>query len=196
MARKKLITEVKFYAYYNVSTGSVLSVTNEKSTIYKDCIEISYDMHNKLVSGKEKFNDYAVGYLKTDDDKTILSLIPRLGEAYSFKNTMFEVINGQVNKQTELTVEWNIDDKYWTFALSPEAKLRIGNSLSSSRIPFFIILESDFDFLIRTIIINCQDLLGRSKVAIPFENDLESHIDKITMATKLTFQSYGLKIND
>ena len=193
---RKTFSIPKYYAYYDKRTGGLLSVTNEKSTIHKHYIEIPFEMHDKLVSGKEKFDDYLVGNLTTDDGKTVLSLVPKLGEAYSFKNTMLEIVDRPVSKHTELAIEWNKDKKYWSFSLSDSAKARIGDSLSDARIPFFIILESDFDFLIRTIIINCRDLIRKSKVSVPFEDDMESRIDKITMSTKLTFQSYGLNIND
>jgi hypothetical protein len=195
MARKTFISP-KYYAYYDKRTGALLSVTNEKSTTHKHYVEIPFEMHDNLVSGKEKFDDYIVGNLTTDDGKTILSLVPKLGEAYSFKNTMLEIVDTPPTDTTEFVIEWNSFKKYWSFSLSGSAKQRIGDSLSDSRIPVFIILESDYDFLIRTIIINCRDLIKKSKLSFPFEDDIEARIDKITLATKLTFQSHGLKIND
>jgi hypothetical protein len=57
-------------------------------------------------------------------------------------------------------------------------------------------LANDFDFLIRTIFINVQDLILLDKVEKIFESRLEKDITKISIASNIVFQSYGLKIND
>jgi len=58
---------------------------------------------------------------------------------------------------------------------------------------FFITLETDFDFLVRTITFNIKDLV-LDKVCVPFVSSVEEKIDKISISTKSLFSSYGLTI--
>ena len=62
------------------------------------------------------------------------------------------------------------------------------------KLVFFVTLETDFDFLIRTIFIDTQDLLSSKYLAIPFISTLETKIDKISISSKLVFQTYKLRI--
>jgi hypothetical protein len=192
----KIIQPPCYYAYYDKPTGSILSITNEKTKTYKHSTEISYDVYERLVSGKEKFTDYVVGHLKTDDGQTILTIIPKTDQAYVFKNTMFEWISNKPNKKTELIVEWNFSKKAWDFSLSSKAKDRVRSTLVDENLLFFVVLESDLNFLIRTIVIKGQDLISRDIQRVPFVFNIESQISKISIVTKLTFESCGLKIND
>ena len=58
---------------------------------------------------------------------------------------------------------------------------------------FFVTLESDFDFLIRTIFIEPYELRTKKKIIIPFETEYEKDVDKISIASKLSLQSYGIQ---
>ena len=194
MARKQILPA--YYAYFDKATGEILSVSNEKSLQYKNKLDIEYDIYAKLVSGNEKFSDYSVGYLKSDDGKTTLVLVPKTDQAFIFKNTMFELISRVPTDDTELIVTWNVANTEWIFSVSPACKKRIAESIGNGKLVFFVILADDYDFLIRTIFIDTMQLLSSGKVYIPFANKIESNINKISMATKLTFESYGLTVND
>lgn len=188
--------EANYYIYYNDATGDIISVSNERRENHVNGIEIPFEMYDSLVSGKENFSDYAVGRVKTDDGKTIMTVMPKSDQAYAFKNTMFELISDPPTDDTELIVEWDLEKKHWKFLLTDTARIRIGDSLRDSTLIFFVTLEEDFNFLIRTMFVSYQELLLKSNVFIPFEHSIESKIDKISLATRLTFESYGLIIND
>ena len=64
----------------------------------------------------------------------------------------------------------------------------------STQLMFFVTLETDFDFLIRTIFVKISNILADDKVSIPFESTLESNIDRISISTKNVFKSYKLKV--
>ena len=186
--RKRKIVPPKYYAYYDKNTGQLLSITNEKSLHLKHFVEITEEMHVSLVTGKEKFSDYVLGRVRTDDGKKVLKLIPKTQEAYSFKNTLFELISEKPNRDTELTVYWNLKERKWEFALSAAGKKRTASNISDTKLIFFVILEHDYDFLIRSILIDANDLLKLKRVAVPFSTEMELHIDKISVATKLTHE--------
>jgi hypothetical protein len=109
---------------------------------------------------------------------------------------VFEWIVDPPNKKTELTVTWDSVSEQWIFALSESAKQRLTDHQANEVIPFFVMLANDFDFLINTIFISMQDLCAFKEIKKPFESRLEKDINKISIASKIVFQSYGLKIND
>jgi hypothetical protein len=61
---------------------------------------------------------------------------------------------------------------------------------------FFVTLETDFDFLIRTIFVDSVDLISSKQISVPFTTKIEKRIDKISISSKLVFKTYGLKINE
>jgi hypothetical protein len=89
---------------------------------------------------------------------------------------------------------WNNKDKSWQFKLSEAVKTVYRDSLLTPRLVFFVTLETDFDFLIRTIFIETVDLFSSECVRIPFESKVEHDIDKISISSKLVFKNYGLKV--
>ncbi|MEY4331779.1 MAG: hypothetical protein RLZZ196_517 [Bacteroidota bacterium] len=181
----------KYYIYYDKKTGSILSVTNSFNDNYEHYLEVSFDDAKGFLSGKQQFKDYQVGYQKDSGKPTVLSLINEFS-GYTFNNKIFEWID-QTDKDAECIVEWNLRDKVWNFSLSPGFK-NTYNSIVSTRLVFFVTLENDPDFLIRTIFINSQDLLGSNVFTVPFESKFEYNIDKISISSKLVFNSYKLKV--
>jgi hypothetical protein len=194
MAHKQHIP--KYYAYFDKPTGKILAVTNEKSQHHKSKIDISYNTYAKLVSGDESFNDYTIGYLKSISGKTTVELVPKTNQAFIFKNTMFELISSLPNEDTELTVEWNGTRSEWAFSVSAACVSRLCNNNIPSKLIFFVILADDYDLLIRTIFIDTVKLMSSRRICTAFASPIESQIDKISLATKLTFESYGLTVNE
>jgi hypothetical protein len=194
MARKQPLP--KYYAYFDKASGDILSVTNEKSQHYTNKLDIDYELYAKLVSGTEKFSDYSIGHLRSITGKTSLVISPRIGEEFIFKNTMLEIISPAIVTDPELTVTWNSKGNEWIFSVSPACKKRLVNGVADSHLVFFITLADDYNFLIRTIILDSSIILSAKKLCIPFSESIESQINKISIATKLVFQSYGLTVNE
>lgn len=194
MAKKKFVNAPpKYYAYYNNKTGEILSVTNEKSSDYDYGIEITSYEANKLISGEWPFSGYIVGRKKQPNGTTIKCIMPIVDQDYVFRNNVFEWIE-ESDKFSELVVEWNLSKKLWSFSIDPSVKAHYEKELLLSKLVFFITLENDFDFLIRTIFIDMQELLTSSKVSIPFTSNKETDITNISVSSKIVFKSYGLKI--
>ena len=195
MARKApTFIPPKFYAHYDKKTGEIFSTGNEINPVYPNRIEITQDEHDRFLYGYDKFSDYQIGYIRTSDNKTILALAPKAEQGYAFKNNVFEWISEPPAADTELVVSWS--NQSWTFSISEACRERIKENITIETIPFFVMLANDFDFLIRTIFINVQDLVLHDKIEKLFESRLEQDITKISIASNIVFQSYGLKIND
>lgn len=190
MAKKKQIDSTpKIYVYYDKKTGEIFSVTNEISTRYDNGVVMPYSEVEKLLSGEWRFIDYKVGY-KDINDKSALSILPSdyYNAGYTFKNNLISWVK-ETSNDAECIVEWNNVDNAWYFYLSSDVK----NSHTDTHLIFFATLETDFDFLIRTIVINVDNITS-GKVKIPFESNFEHKIDKISLSTKNVFKSYKLKV--
>lgn len=181
----------KYYIYYNKKTGEILAVGNEQSSRYENGIEVDFADAEPFLIGKRQFKDFQVGYHKDSDKPTVLSTTNEFS-GYVFNNKVFEWIT-ESNKNAECIVEWNLRDRVWNFSLSRDFK-NTYNSILSARLVFFVTLENDSDFLIRTIFISTQELLTSDCVTVPFETDIETRLEKITISSKLVFKNYGLKV--
>ena len=197
MAKKKLAnlpsfdTIPQYYVYYEKKTGTILSITNEKSNVYEDGIEVDFNDIVNFLNGKWHFKDYQVGYNKGSNKTTILSIVNEFS-GYVFKNTLFEWIS-ESDKATDCIVEWNSPNQEWNFFLSDTFKSTY-NTILAPKLVFFVTLENDFDFLVRTIFINTHDLLTSVCVTVPFESSFEKDIKKVAISSKLVFASYKLKV--
>jgi hypothetical protein len=194
MAVDPSLTVDRYYAYYDKKTGEVLSVTNERVESYESGIEVTFEEYDNFARGVVKLHEYQVGFVRQADNTTVLKLSPKIEDGYCFKNNMFEWISEPPTDTTELVVTWSNDS--WKFALSDACKARIADNLIASTLVFFVTVESDFDFLIRTILVDTTELLSSNQVVVPFESSAELKIDKISISSKLVFESYGLIIND
>lgn len=198
MAKRKVIEPIveRFFVAFDLSTGNILSASNEPLDKYENTLEIPYFLYNKIVNDQEHFKNWVVATVDTPEGESVLELMPRAYQSLSFKNSVFGCISDTPTDKTELIVEWNKEIQHWAFSISTACKYRLlTTNLSSDTLAFFVVLESDFDFLIRTIFINVDDL-KKEKVYIPFESNFENNITKISVATRTVLRSYGLTIND
>jgi hypothetical protein len=180
----------KYYVYYDKKSGTILSVSNEKSSQYEYGIELPFEDVEKLLSGEWKFSDYIVGYAKNN-----YIIMSSTTPGYAFKYNLFEWIVEQ-DKETECIVEWNGARQSWIFSLSANYKSTRNDVIFIPDLVFFVTMASDFDFLIRTIKVSMTPLLANQHVEIPFESTIENRIDKISISSKLVFKSYRLKITN
>ena len=185
-------TKPKYYVYYDKKTGSLLSVTNEKSKTFEYGFEVDFCEVEGLLSGRDNFKDFVVGQKRLDNNSTVLAIMPVGIEGYVFKNNVFEWISE--NPHAECIVEWHQPTASWNISLSKKSKSTYNDHVLLSKLVFFVTLENDLDFLIRTIQIDLQSLLALGSICIPFKTSLEHKIDKISISSKLVFKSYGLKI--
>ena len=181
----------KYYIYYEKKTGEILAVSNEFNDRYEHAMEVTFEDAKNFLSGAWHFKDYQVGYHK-DSGKTTVLAITNEFSGYTFSNKVFEWIS-ESDKDADCIVEWNLKDRVWNFSLSRSFK-NTYTSVLTNKLVFFVTLENDADFLIRTIFINTPDLLTNAVVTVPFESKFEYDLDKIAISSKLVFDSYKLKV--
>lgn len=181
------------YIYFDKKTGQIIGVTNYPEESYENGLNVPFEEVEDFLTGKWKFKDFLIGYKKDSTGKTQLGIVPASDQGYAFKNNVFEWIK-ETSEQTEFIVTWNGPGKRWEFQINPKYK-NYYDVVAAPKLTFFVTLEDDFDFLIRTIFINIQDLvLADSAFIVPFKNSIETKIDKISISSKLVFKSYGLRI--
>jgi len=196
MAKKKpLNTTPRYYVYYNKKSGKILSIGNERDDSYEYGIEATWPEVEKLIDGSWSFNDYLVGYKRQPDGSSVLAVVPNTEHGYIFKNNIFEWIT-DTNEKAECIVAWNGPSECWEFSLNDSVKAVYSDSLLIPKLVFFVTLETDFDFLIRTIFVDSVDLISSKQISVPFTTKIEKRIDKISISSKLVFKTYGLKINE
>jgi hypothetical protein len=196
MARKRTVPIIqKYYLHYDQKTGKILSVSNEKNKNDEHSLEVSFEEYADFMLEVKNAREHTIGYAKDSEGKNKLVAIPSADQHYGFRNNVFEWITDLPNKDTELIVTWNSLDSEWVFQLSDEAKLRVSKGMITTTV-FFVMLENDFDFLIRSIMIDVSTLIENSQVHVPFISNIEHQIKKISISSKIYFQSYGLIINE
>lgn len=194
MAKKKPVNLIpKYYVYYDKKSGRILSVGNEENKSYEYGITASWEEVQNLIEGTWLFKDYLVSYKHKDDGTSVLAIIPNTDQGYIFKNNIFEWITDH-NDRAECQVVWNGPNACWDFNLSASTKAVYSDTALVTKLVFFVTLETDFDFLVRTIFIETLDLISSEKVSIPFTTKIEHKSDKVSISSKLVFKTYGLKI--
>lgn len=181
-----------YYVYYNPKNGEILSISNELSKDHKAGIKIDFDDISGFLHGKMRLFDYKVGYKKLPNKQIVLGIVHKDTNGYSFKNNVFEWIR-EANADADCQVVWNAKEKNWGFSLSSSVK-KFNNIVLESKATFFVILQDDFDFLIRTIDIKLEELIENDTVIIPFSSKIEHDFNKIAIASRMIFKSYGLGI--
>lgn len=176
----------EYYAYYDKATGRICSITNEKSVVYKHFIKIDIDEYTKFCNEEWLTEDYIVVAGKT--------LAALDGKSYDFKSSIFEWIIDPSTIDTDLSIVWNSPSQHWEFKLSKKSRNDIAELSTAGKLIFFVTLEHDFDFLVRTIVININDLVQVDKFIVPFASNLEKNIEKISISSVRTFKTYGLDI--
>lgn len=187
------MSKLTHYIHYERTTGKILGVSNFDDKTFEYSLNVSFDEARDFINGTLNFKDFLVGYKKDNAGKSYLGLVPAADPGYSFKNNTFEWIR-ETNDEVECLVTWNGPGKRWEFQINERVK-DYYNVAAAPKLVFFVTLEEDFDFLIRTIPINIHDLiLSDLKYVVDFESNIESKIDKISISSKLLLKSYGLRI--
>lgn len=182
-----------YYAYYN-NSGEIIAVSNSLLDSNDLFLQISYEMFEQFVMGKEQFKDWVVNRTKNSSNEFGVEIVSKINQSQTFRNNMFEQINSVPTEDTELTVHWDQYNKKWIFIISDTARQRVyDKEIGTKHLSFFVTYASSFNFLIRTIDITLDQLIA-DKVEIPFQNDNELKIKNINLSTKHVFDNYALVI--
>jgi hypothetical protein len=186
------MSELTHYVYFDKRTGRIVGVSNEAEPQFEHAIQVSFDEVEGFLSGRLNPKDYLVGYKRNAAGDSVLAILLSTDLGYAFKNNIFEWIT-ETTDTVECLVTWNGNKKTWNFEIDKHIK-DYYDVVVAPKLVFFVTLENDFDFLVRTIFISLTDLVTSDVISIPFTSNIENKIDKISISSKLVFKSYGLRI--
>ena len=186
------MSELTHYVHFDKKTGQIFSIGNEPEEKFENAIRASFEDVEGFLTGKLKFKDFLVGYKRNQEGISSLAIVPSTDQGYGFKHNIFEWIS-ETTEEVECLVTWNGPRKRWDFSVDKRVRSYY-DVIVAPKLVFFVTLEDDFDFLIRTIFINLTDLISSDVISIPFTSSMENKIDKISISSKLIFKSYGLRI--
>jgi len=180
-----------YYVYFDTA-GEILSISNERSVSRTDSfLEIEYERVEKFISNTETLSDYKISLL---DEKP--TLVKKTQESV-YKTNIFKMIDPTVTESTMLVVRWEKSKSRWVFSLRESYKKQLRDLGLSSRLLFFVTMNSNVNLLVRSIEIDLKELIGSpAGISIPFSSKFENNIKLINIGTRRFFDSYGLLINE
>ena len=197
--KKIILTPPKhtYYAYFNPETEKFHSSSNVLDLSLTHYAKITEDDHRDICSGKLKLIDCILDKQVDFDGSIIYKLLtPQMYNEFNFQNTLLMWVSDSPNSDTNFVIEWNKLDRQWIFYVTDEGRKILDGGMYDSTLAFFVMLETDFDFLVRTFYIKLHEILKAGKIVYDFESKMEDNIHKLSIYSRRFFNSYGLKIND
>ena len=198
--KKKIILtppEHTYYAYFNPETEQFFSSSNVYDPSCTHYAIIKKTDHEDICSGKLTFADCILDkFVDFDGTITYKLITSQLYNEFNFHNTLLEWVSEPPEDTTELIIEWDNDKQQWAFYITELGRTTLNGTMYDKTLAFFVMMETDFDFLIRTFYIKVHEILKVDKLFFNFESKLEKDIQHLSISTKRFFNSYGLKIND
>ena len=198
--KKKIILtplEHTYYAYFNPETEQFFSSSNEYNPSYTHYAIIKKIDHENICLGKLNLLDLVLDKSVEFDGTITYNIINlQLYNELNFHNTLIEWVSDAPTDTTEFIIEWDNNKQQWAFYITEFGRTTLNGTMYDSTLAFFAMLETDFDFLVRTFHIRVHDALKVDKLFFNFESKLETDIQHLSISTKRFFNKYGLKIND
>jgi len=186
-----------YYAYFDPKTEKFFASSNVLDLSLKHYAIIREDDHRDICAGKINLVDCILDKQIDFDNNVVYKLLTtQLYNEFNFQNNLLEWVSDSPTLNTDFVIEWNKPDKQWILYVTDEGRKLLDGSMYDSTLIFFVMLETDFDFLIRTFYIKLHDILKEGKIVYNFESKLEYDIRKLSISTRRFFNNYGLKIND
>lgn len=198
MPKKSKIRTVElepvYYICYDKKTGNIIAAINEEDSRYENKLVVSPAEYSEFVSGRRRFSDYIVDYVGPANSQT-LEIIPASSKNFKFKNNLLENIT-PITVNSDVTIVWQGMSKCWKFNINESVALKSKRLPLDFKLVFFVTLENDYDFLVRTILIDVHRLIQDKEILIPFVSILEEDCKRISISTKKHFDFYRLIINE
>lgn len=177
-----------YFVYFD-SAGEILSISNERDVnSTASYIEIEYDRVEKFLLNKAPISNYKVSLLEENKP----TLIKKTQESV-YKTNIFNMIDPFVNDSTMLIVKWNTSG--WNFSIRESYKKQLKDLGLSSKLLFFVTLDTNVNLLVRSIEIDLKQLISVDSISVPFVSKFENNINDINISTRRFFDSYGLVVN-
>jgi hypothetical protein len=173
------------FVYYDES-GNVTGISNEKneSLMYA---KVDESKVTEFLSGAKDFSKYKIDYFtfNKDEFKSLpLVEIPT--------NLIYIVPFIKKEDTTDIVITHDKENKRWSFNLSQLGIEVVKQQNLFKPYRFYIIKDSNPQFLLSTIELTGAELLETPSVG--FKSKFENHVKTVGVATMKEFNSYGLLV--
>lgn len=182
------IIDNSFLVYFDKTSGSIISMTNERRATDDPYITMPYEDIKSFLEGKQNFNDFKIIFEK--DEITLVS--KKVSNDINF-NSLASVYF-TTSMENSLTVENHVDVKHWGFTLRDDLKIGLQQKILDVTLEFYLCINGNKNFPIRTISVTLENLVKEKTYFVPHEFDIEADKTKIIVVTKKFFDTYGLRI--
>lgn len=176
-----------YYVYFE-ENGDISSVSNEKKEGRTNFLEFDYSDVEQFITGTENIINYRLSLM----DKDTPALVEKSQNLFDSNKSIFTPIEVKDTANSTLTIVWNYKDSQWEFNLEPTYKDKLRTLGLNTTLSFFIALDRNVNFLVRTIRIDMRELTTTPTVVVPFLTDAERDLTTISVSSKRFFDSYGL----
>jgi hypothetical protein len=182
------IIDNNFLVYFDKTTGTIISMTNERRATDDPFITMPYEDIKSFLEGKQNFNDFKIIFEK--DEITLVS--KKVSNDINFNS--LASVNITNSLENSLTVENHIDVKHWGFTLREDLKIGLQQKILDVNLEFYLCVNGNKNFPVRTISVALDSLVKEKTYFIPHEFEIEADKTKIIIVTKKFFDTYGLRI--
>lgn len=182
------IIDNSFLVYFDKTSGSIISMTNERRATDDPYITMPYEDIKSFLEGKQNFNDFKIIFEK--DEITLVS--KKVSNDINFNS--LASVHFTTSMENSLTVENHVDVKHWGFTLRDDLKIGLQQKILDVTLEFYLCINGNKNFPIRTISVTLENLVKEKTYFVPHEFDIEADKTKIILVTKKFFDTYGLRI--
>ena len=155
--KKKIILtppEHTYYAYFNPETEQFFSSSNVLDLSLTHYAIIKKIDHENICSGKLNLSDLVLDKsVDFDGTMTYKIITSQMYDAVNFHNTLLEWVSDVPTDTTEFIIEWVGANQQWEFYVTEFGRSMLNGAMYNTTLVFFVMLETDFDFLVRTIFV-------------------------------------------
>jgi hypothetical protein len=177
-----------YLVYFDKFNGTILSITNEERKDLDNFIKMPYDDVKLFLEGKQNFNHFKIVLEK--NNLILININEELRTDINFN--ILEVIPA-ATAEFSLIIENHLDAKHWAFVLRPDVVSKLANHDLDVSLDFYLYVQQNKNFHIRTISFKLRDLITNKKYFVPHLTDIEGSKNAVTILTKHFFDTYGLR---
>jgi hypothetical protein len=188
------IVENLQYVYFDIETGSILKITNEKlDDNNQSHITVSTEDVLTLINGEEPFESCSVVY----NTKLKLYELQRNTieqPVYNVNELIHEIT--EVIEDADIQVVQDLKNTCWKFLISKELRSNLVENKVSLKVNlgFSITQKNNPNVLYRTLVFPFSQLVNDYYVVLDFKNDFEFNGDPISLYTIKRFDTYSYEV--
>lgn len=180
----------QYFVHYDSTTGQIkgFSQNNPDNT----ALEITHEDYAEFVTGNKRMHEYIVAYAENAEGEDVLTLMFNANNRQTINNVRLRWLVKTTSDTTSLKVKWDLEKREWRFLMTEYGK----DTPSITTVPsmFYVVDRDNIDLLVRTIVVDYEQICDGTEFVVPFETAHEENIDQLMIAVRSRFKNFGLEI--